>query len=632
MLMRGKPNMPAYWPNGDPGPDIEYGYNPAVTATNATGYDDDKIYVLQSNLRMNISIPWVKGLTVTGNASIDKNFDFRKKFETPWYLYTWNGDINNPVTTAGKRGLDSPQLTEESRDGYRITYNVYGTYETSLGGAHDIKVMAGTERQQGYNDYLYAFRKNYISSAVDQLFAGANDTYMSNTGTAGQNARMNYFGRVNYAYKQRYLAEFVWRYDGSYMFPKGKQFGFFPGISLGWRVSEEDFWKNNIPSINNFKLRASWGQTGNDRISEYQYLSSYSILANKSYVFDVNKESKMLYESRIPNPEVTWEVANKSDIGFEALILNRLTFEADYFYNLRTSILWKKNASVPASAGLTLPPQNISKVATSGFDFMVAYRGKVGKLAYDVSVNGGYAKNKIKFWDEVPGRPEYQQSTGKPIPTDPHNINSDLYYQAIGIFQTTADTAGVPHWSGARGGDIIFADVNKDGHIDGLDRVRSDKNNLPRFTGGFNVNLQYGLFDLSMLIQGASGAQIYINPESGEIGNFLKEFADNRWTEEKHSTSTPRTFNRGEEYWQANANTWWLQKTDYIRLKSLEIGVNLPSNINKKIGIVGLRVYVSGTNLLTWSTLKIYDPELDTGSGQVYPLQKVINFGASLTF
>ncbi len=147
MLMRGKPNMPAYWPNGDPGPDIEYGYNPAVTATNATGYDDDKVYVLQSNLRMNINIPWVKGLTVTGNASIDKNFDFRKKFETPWYLYTWNGDRDNPITTPGKRGLDAPQLTEESRDGYRITWNVYATYETTLAGSHEIKVMAGTERQ-----------------------------------------------------------------------------------------------------------------------------------------------------------------------------------------------------------------------------------------------------------------------------------------------------------------------------------------------------------------------------------------------------------------------------------------------------------------------------------------------------
>ncbi len=151
---------------------------------------------------------------------------------------------------------------------------------------------------------------------------------------------MNYFGRVNYAFKQKYLAEFVWRYDGSYMFPKGEQFGFFPGVSLGWRVSEEDFWKNNISAVNNFKLRASWGQTGNDRIAEYQYLSSYSILAGKSYVFNVNQDNKMLYESRIPNPNVTWEVANKSDIGFETMLFNRLTFEADYFYNLRTNRLF----------------------------------------------------------------------------------------------------------------------------------------------------------------------------------------------------------------------------------------------------------------------------------------------------
>jgi TonB-dependent starch-binding outer membrane protein SusC len=632
MLMRGKPTMAAYWPNGDPGPDIEYGFNPAVTGTDATGYDDDKMYVMESNLRMNINIPWVKGLTVTGNASFDKAFRFHKKFEKPWYLYTWNGSTTDPVTTAAKRGLASPQLTEDTQDGYKITWNTYATYERTFLSKHNVKVMVGTERQQGYNDYQSAFRKNYISASVDQLFAGASDAYMTNSGYADQMARMNYFGRVNYDYGEKYLAEFVWRYDGSYMFPKGKQFGFFPSISLGWRISEENFWKNNIPFINSFKLRASWGQTGSDRISEYQYLSSYSFLSNKSYVFNVNEENKMLYESRIPNPNVTWEVANQSNIGFEALVINKLHVEADYFYNLRTNILWKKSASVPASAGLTLPPQNIGKVANHGFDFIVGYRDRVGKLEFDISVNGGYAKNKIKFWDETPGVPAYQRSTGHPIPSNPTDPNSDLYYQAIGIFHSTADTAGVPHYAGARGGDVIFADVNHDGKIDGLDRVRSDRNNLPRFTGGLSVNLRYGMFDASFLIQGAFGAQFYLNPESGEIGNFLKDFADHRWTEANPNGHDPRTYNRGEEYWQANNNTYWLHRTDYVRLKSLEVGFNLPSKINKRVGIDGLRFYVSGTNLFTWSKFKDFDPELDTSSGQVYPLQKVVNLGVTLTF
>jgi len=631
MLQRGKPTEPAYWPSGEPGPDIEYGDNPVVTTTDATGYDKDKYYVLESNLRANITIPWVKGLTVTGNAAFDKTIRYRKRFETPWYLYTWDGNDDH-VLARNKRGLDAPQLTQEARDGFGITWNAFATYEKSLFDVHNIKVMVGTERQRGQRDYLSAFRKNYISPAVDQMFAGAADAFLDNGGYADQFARMNYFGRVNYDYGKKYMAEFVWRYDGSYMFPKGKQFGFFPGISVGWRVSEENFWKNNIPVVNNLKLRASWGQTGNDRIQEYQYLSTYGY-SSQFYDFNVNEQNKMLYESRIPNENVTWEVANQSNIGFEALILNKLSIEADYFYNLRKDILWKRNASVPASAGFTLPPENICKVQNQGFEYMVTYRDRLGTLEYDVSVNGGYAKNKIKFWDEVPGRPAYQQSTGHPIPTDPNNINSDMYYQAIGIYDNDAEAAADPTaYPNARGGDIIFKDVDNSGAIDGLDAVRSDRNNMPRFTGGLNINLRYKQFDAAILVQGAAGAQLYISPESGEIGNFLQEFAENRWTPENTSATYPRTWNRDEEFWRSHQNTFFLRKTDYIRLKNVEIAYNLPSSLTKKLGIDGLRIYVNGMNLLTMDKLKVYDPELDNGAGTAYPLQKIVNAGLTLTF
>jgi TonB-linked SusC/RagA family outer membrane protein len=650
MLQRGKPTEISFWPSGEPGPDIEYGDNPVVTTTNATGYDKDKYYVLESNLRMNIAIPWVKGLTVTGNAAFDKTIRYRKRFETPWYLYTWNGNADHELSR-GKRGLEAPQLTQDARDEYRITVNAYATYETSLFDVHNIKIMVGTERQQGQRDYLNAFRKNYISAAVDQMFAGAADQFMSNGGYADQSARMNYFGRVNYDLKQKYMVEFVWRYDGSYMFPRGKQFGFFPGISAGWRVSEENFWKNNLSAINNFKLRASWGQTGNDRIQEYQYLSSYGYATIKMrdggnstdetpiyYDFNGGQQNKILWESRIPNPAVTWEIANQSNFGFEALLFNKLSIEADYFYNIRTDILRKKNASIPGSAGFTLPPENIAKVQNQGFEYVVGFRDRVGGLEFDISVNGGYAKNKIKFWDEVPGRPAYQQSTGHSIPTDVNNIDSDLYYESIGIYDSDAEAAADPTaYPNARGGDIIIKDVGgpdgvPDGVIDGLDRVRSDRNNMPRFTGGVSINLRYKLFDAAILVQGAAGAQLYINPESGEIGNFLKEFADNRWTVDNPTASYPRTWNRDEEFWRSHATTFFLRKTDYIRLKNVEIGFNLPASLNKKIGIDGLRIYVSGMNLLTMDKLKVYDPEQDNGAGTAYPLQKIINAGLTLTF
>jgi TonB-linked SusC/RagA family outer membrane protein len=426
---------------------------------------------------------------------------------------------------------------------------------------------------------------------------------------------------------QKYLVEFVWRLDGSYIFPKDKRFGFFPGVSLGWRISEEDFWKNNLALFNYFKLRGSWGQTGNDRIAEYQYLASYGYNSATSgiYVFNNNVENKILQELRIPNVNVTWEVANQSNIGFDAqMFKGRLNFSAEYFYNLRTNILSYRNASVPASTGLTLPRENIGEVVNQGFEFTVGYNGSVAGLTYDVSVNSGFQKNRIKFWDETPGVPAYQKSTG-------HPMNSSLYYQAIGIFKDDAAVAAYPHWAGARAGDIIFEDVNKDEKIDGLDRKMNYKTDMPTFTGGMNVNLSYKNLYSAIFIQWAAGAVVNSYYEmQGEAGNFLASDAEGRWTEANQNTNKPRTWNRYGEYWRDNENnTYWLHNTDYMRLKNFEIGYNLPSLINK-IGLSGVRIYFNGTNLLTLDKLTDFDPE--STSATAYPLNKTFNLGVNLTF
>lgn len=625
MLMRGKPNQPAYWPNGDPGPDIEYGDNPVVIATPATGYNISKTYVLQSNLHTLIEIPWIRGLSITANAAFDKTFLFHKEFQTPWYLYTWDGNPNH-ITSKFKTGLATPQLSEDMADGLNISINAYATYEKTFLEKHTVKVMAGTERRSGTNDIFSAFRKNYISTAVDQLFAGASDQYMSNSGSASQNAYLSYFGRVNYDLSRKYILEFVWRYDGSYMFPQDKRFGFFPGVSAGWRISEENFWKNNLAFFNDFKIRGSWGQTGNDRIAEYQYLTTYGF-SNKTYVFG-STENKLLNETKIPNLNVTWEIANQANIGFDALLFNNtVSVSADYFNNLRSHILIAQNASVPGSTGLAgmLPPVNIGKVQNQGFEGVIGYHGQAGDIKYNLSLNGSYSKNKILFWDETPGIPAYQQSTGKPI-------GSALYYEAIGIFKDQAAIDAYPHWPNAQPGDIIFKDVNGDSKIDGLDRVMSDKNNLPRFIGGATINLSYKGFDVAILVQGATGAQNYIFSESGEIGNFYKEFADNRWTPENNTASYPRTFNRNNEYWANYSNTFWLYNMNYVRLKNLEIGYSLPSSVVKTLGIEGLRFYINGLNLLTLSKQNYIDPEAAEGNGQSYPLNRVVTGGLTLTF
>jgi len=279
MVMRGKPTLPAYWPDGTLGPDIEYGDNPVVISTDATGYNKDKDYVVNTNLRLNVNIPWVKGLSLSGNASLDKGLGFQKVWQTPWYLHTWDYQTydkdGKPILERGKRGFDDARLFQRSED--QLTTTLYGliNYDFNIADAHAIKLMVGSEFRKGTGDYFDAFRRYYAATAVDQLFAGGN-AEVNNGGSGYVNARLNYFGRVNYSFNDKYLAEFVWRYDGSYIFPEDKRWGFFPGVSVGWRISEESFWKDNVSFIDYFKLRASWGQTGNDRIAEWQYLSTYA--------------------------------------------------------------------------------------------------------------------------------------------------------------------------------------------------------------------------------------------------------------------------------------------------------------------------------------------------------------------
>ena len=634
---RGKPTDVAWWFNGKPGPDVESDLNPVVMVTNMGGYNKDIRYILESNIRLNINIPWIKGLSVTGNASIDKNFRNEKLWKTPFYLYVWDKltyDENDmPLLNGSKRGVSQPELTQGNTNGGRTTLNALVNYETRIADNHKIKFLVGSEASRGKSESFEASRKYFVSSAIDQLFAGS-DLEKNNTGSASESARMNYFGRVNYDYMSKYLLEFVWRYDGSYIFPADKRWGFFPGFSLGWVASEENFWKNNIPFINYFKLRGSWGQTGNDRISDFQYLSVYrfasgwgqleSGLNMGEWVTDRNQINKVLYEQSIPNLNVTWEVANQTDVGFETQLLGgKLKLEGDYFHNLRSNILTQRNASVPNSTGLTLPPENIGKVVNQGFEFVIGYGDKAGDFIYNVSWNGGYAKNKIKFWDETPGIPEYQQTTG-------HPMNSDLYYQAIGIFKDEAAVNEYPHWVGARPGDIIFKDVNGDEKITGDDMVRDYRSDIPIFTSGLNIDLTYKNFYATVLFQGAWGKMRYHYVEGGVSGNYYMEDAEGRWTPDNIDAKKPRAFNYTSEYWRNQDNTYWLRNADYVRLKNIEIGYNLPASVNSKLRIDGFRIYVGGTNLITWCPdLPSFDPESVSTN---YPLSKVINVGAALTF
>lgn len=630
LLMIAKPTQIGFWPNGLPGPAVQGNNNPAIGATDASGYNRTKNYYIQTNFKLEVTNPWIKELKLVATVAYDKHMQYTKWFRKMMTTYNWDkisyDENGEPLLVPYVRGGDQndPDLRESTTDDKNVVVNAVLQYEKTFNNAHRLSVLAGVESSKYNSDLFSAYRRYYISDAIDELFAGG-DKDKTNDGRSYESARTNYFGRLNYSYDNKYLFEFVGRYDGSYIFPEKGRYGFFPGFMLGWIISEESFWKDNMPAFNYFKLRGSWGQTGNDRISPYQFLSSFSY-SSENLILGETIENKALYSSRIGNPNITWEVANQSNVAIEAQMLDgKLAFGLDLFYNKRSQMLITRNASIPGYTGMTLPRENIGKVENKGIDFDITYRGQVDKVAFTLSANGGYAKNKILFWDEAPGVEPYQRSTGL-------SMNSQLYYKSLGVFKTQADVDNYPHWSGARAGDIIFEDVSGDGKIDSEDRVRIDRTDVPRFTGSFTATLNYRNFDFVMMFQGAAGASAYVKTFSGQIGNYLKDFADNRWTEANPTDKYPRAFNRDEEYWRSQANTYFLKSTDYIRLKNMEIGYRLPKGILQVALIKDLRVYVSGFNLLTFDKLKVFDPEGNVQTGQFYPQQKVYNIGASITF
>ncbi|MEZ4899418.1 MAG: TonB-dependent receptor [Saprospiraceae bacterium] len=641
MLMRGRPTEPEVWPNGMPGPDIENGQNPYVITTNATGYTKDPTDYIQANGGVDITNPWIAGLKLTLSGSVDYSSRTTKTWQTPWMLYYWDrqtyGSDGDPLLVPAVRSnFKDPRLTQSYGNSLNTNLTALLNYDFTVGPDHTFNVLAGVTRETFEGSGFYAFRRNYISAAVDQLFAGG--SLEQNTGgSAYERARLGYYGRAQYNFREKYLAEFIWRYDGSYIFPESDRFGFFPGILLGWNISKEDFF--NVPGIDYLKLRASYGQMGNDQVyyngalQEYAFLSTYGF---GSYPIN-GQVVTTLQETVLANPSFTWERANNTNIGLDATIMNNMfDVSLEYFYNRRDQILIQKTGSTPASSGINslLPPVNAGKVDNKGFEFTVNYNNPASnKVRLQAGINAGYAKNKVVFMDEVPGAPDYQHQEGKPI-------GSYLVYQSDGVFKDQAEIeANNIDYSGVTGklipGDMKFVDYNKDGVIDADDQVRLDESLTPTFNFGASAYLSYKNFDLSALLQGATGASIRIQTESGDIGNFLKYSYDHRWSIDNPSSTDPRLASRGDTYYTGGNfgnNTYYLFSKDYIRLKNLEVGYTITNDFLSRASISNLRVYVNALNLFTITANDVYDPESTSQSGQYYPQQRVLNIGASLTF
>lgn len=629
----------SYWPTSKgrfPGPDIEYGDNPVETSTFSAGKNNQKNYRVLSTFNATVTVPFVKGLALAGSYNYDITNYYNKAFYKPWVLYypNWSqatrnseGYITDMPLTPTLRGLSSPENNERYDRTINQTILINANYNRKFGD-HNVSLFAGFEQYQSDWNYFYAYRKYYISDVIQTMDAG-NSKDQNITGSASVYARKSYIGRATYDFKGKYLAEFVIRADGSLKFPADNRWGYFPAVLLGWRASEENFWKENISFINYFKLRGSIGQMGMDPGSSFEFMDKYGIGTGMTFGTSGAVQT-VVGPPTIANIHKTWETQTSYNLGFESKFYKDMfNLNAEFFYQRRTGILRSRDASVPNFTGLTLPQENIGIVDNRGFEIEAGFHKAINNdLRIDVMGNISYNHNKIVDMDEPVAAKPWQQVTG-------HTINAWLMYDAIGIYKDQAEVDATPHVTGAKAGDVIFRDVSGDGQITGDDRILFDRVDAPETFFGGNINVTYKAFTLTVQIQG-QGKFLKLSQydnRRGEAGNYYKWQYNNRWTPTNTVTNIARAYNRDDLYWSPDVrmSDYWLENTAFCRLKNVVLNYVIPSSLYKKIGLTKAAVYVSGNNLaLIYSATRKWDPE--TNNPGVYPTMRTFTIGANITF
>lgn len=630
-----EPTYPATLP--DPTKIAYGGYIESTIATTTRalgGYNDQDISQVSASLSAKYLVPGVKGLYLKELVNYLQNSTEGKEWIKAYTMYTYD-----PTSGAYTPWQPAPvtSLTETYDKAVTITNQLSLNYDRTFQSGHRISALALMEVSNYSENYFSAARSGYITTAIDQLFAGGQDGQSAN-GTASETGRISYVGRLDYSYKDKYLLESTMRYDGSPNFPADKRWGFFPSVSAGWRINEESFFKNSISWVDNLKLRASVSTTGFDGIGAYQYLTGYQF-ANAFIANNTIRQG--LISTGLANPDITWEQMTTYNVGLDFSVNHGIIYGTlDGFFRNRNHILASPVLTLPNTFGATLPLENIDSQNARGFEITVGHKDKIGDFSYDVSGNFAFTRAKWVHYAE----PDY---------TDPDDIRihqvsgrwTDVVwgYVANGLFTSEQEIKNYPlDQDGQKNatiqpGDIKYVDQNHDGVLDWRDEQPIGLGNQPEITFGFNLNASYKRFSLSALIQGAAKNDVLLDFGVQNFSNQPNVVYDDRWTTQNDNANAiiPRQYMGGKVN-NTYVSTYWLKNASYGRLKTLNIGYDFTYPAIRRLGISGLRLYFAGTNLFTVSGLLKYhiDPEAPSGimTGNYYPQQKVYSLGLNASF
>jgi len=599
--------------------------NPWVVATQ-TGYNENWANNINLDITFEQNFDFItKGLRARGILGYDtyNNNNIRRlKWPEQWRAERARDENGNLLFTSVSAPREMYQ--ESSASGNRREFiDVMLNYDRSIGN-HNISLVG-------------KFTRDALVRTVDLGADIKNGISRKNEALAG---------RVTYNYHNRYITDFNFGYTGSENFAPGNQYGFFPAISFAWNISEESFVKNNLEWMNLFKVRYSYGKAGNDRLmndERFPYLYSISPITGGYDWADPGAPRVLggMRYSQVASPYVTWEIATKQNLGFDlSLFNNKIGANFDLFDEERTDIYMSRNF-LPAIVGLeSIPRANVGIVKSKGFDGRFEYKQKIGEVDITARGNITYSKNTILEKDEENNVYSYQREQG-------FRVDQARGLVALGLFKDYDDIRNSPTqtFGTYQPGDIKYKDVNGDGVINDGDRTAIGATRRPNLIYGFGSSFYWKGLNISFHLQGAGkstfftyGKTVYAFSE-GEWGQLMKgALGDNRWISADIS-GDPSTENPNASYprlsFGPNPNnfresTFWLRNGQYMRLKTIDIGYSLPKSVANRIRTNNIRIFLVGNNLMTWSTFKLWDPEMATPRGEDYPLPKSVTLGVNV--
>jgi TonB-linked SusC/RagA family outer membrane protein len=531
--------------------------------------------------------------------------------------------------------------------GYDKTNGVYsltGLNETTgteyLGYREGTKMVSSSTYIELMTNYSRTFEEDHAVSAMLVYIMRS-----SLTGNAGSlqlslpHRNVGLSGRTTYSYKGKYFGEFNFGYNGSERFHKSHRFGFFPSAGLAWTISKEDFWHSDI--VSNLKLRGTYGLVGNDAIgSDYDrffYLSNVDMNADsRAAQFGIPGNyyrQTGVYVTRNANNDISWEVARKTNLGFELGLFEKLTLEADYFKEHRTNILMNR-ASIPATMGLTTTERaNVGEAQSQGIDGSIDYSTSIGHSIWlKARANFTFATSEFLKYEEPKYKEAYRSHVGRSLSQLTGLIAERLFIDEADVANSPEQTYGE-----YMAGDIKYRDVNGDGKITDADAVPIGYPTTPEIIYGFGLSGGYKNFDLSVFFQGSARSSFWVDayntsPFARET-QLLKAYADSYWSEDNRDLYAlwPRLSPNVVANNVSPNSTWFMHDGSFLRLKSLEAGYTLPINWMKKIHLSNARFYLNGTNILCFSAFRLWDIEMG-GNGLGYPIQKTYNIGVIVSF